>query len=484
MPERTGLEMCPPLPTLDPRHRAYLKTLAGLFDVDGAKGDEKVTEGQLVIFGAIVLRLNDRIQVICSTQYGKSLWVALACIVLSCVFGKTVVVVAPSKEKAKIIMRYYVDHLGDHPLFSSRLEKGSRLDRLRQEESKERIKLNNGGGIFVISTDEKNSRKSIEAAMGEGAEIVIGDEFCLVSDNTEATIYRMIAGKGPGACYVKIGNPFYAAPPNGHFLRSWLQAGRYLRIFIDWRTALAEGRYTGEFLAEARKKPMFDVLYGSLFPDLSVMGADGYMPLLTPEKVKFGVTPEIILAAMENAKARDGCLRVRPKLGCDIGAGGDPSVRVLRWGKMAAVTGTNENPDTMSNVPLIIADMGKYGVLAPDVNVDDIGVGRGVSDRLKELGHAVNAVSVGDPAAFDPDRFSNLRAELAWAMALWVAEDETRLDARDEWVQLTWLRYKTQSDRKVILEPKSEVRSRNGRSPDHADSLCLTFAESPFVGFV
>lgn len=424
-------------------------------------------------------------EIICSTQYGKSLWVALAALILTCVFGKVVVIVAPSKDKAKIIMRYYIEHLGDNPIFYTKLEKNSKLEKLRMEENKERIMLNNGGGIFVISTDEKNSKKSLEAAMGQGAEIVIGDEFCLVGDNTEATVYRMIAGKGPDACYIKIGNPFYSAPPNSHFLKTWLQPEKYHRIFIDYHQAIREGRYNEEFIAEARNKPLFDILYECLFPDLSVMDANGYRLLVLPTQIKFGVTPEIILQLMNKHREENGGkMKVRPKLGCDVGGGGDKNVRVLRWGKFAAVTGTNKSNDTMTNVTEIENDMIKFGILAEDVNIDDIGIGRGVSDRLKEKGHPVNAVNVGEPAVYAPESFANTKAELCWEARKWCLEEDTRLDKRDEWVQLTWLKYKTLSDRKVIMEPKTDLKARTGQSPDFAEAFYLTFAEQPFVGFV
>lgn len=477
--------MKPPLPRQSKTDRRFLLKLASFFRIDGDSGDKKVTIGQLLIFGAIILRRHNRVQIICSTQYGKSLWVALACIILTCIFGKVVVVVAPSKEKAKIIMRYYIEHLGDNPLFFTKLEKNSRLERLRQEENKERIMLNNGGGIFVVSTDEKNSKKSLEAAMGLGAEIVIGDEFCLVSDNTEATIFRMIAGKGPDACYIKIGNPFYSAPPNSHFLKTWLQVETYHRLFIDYIQALKEGRYQDDVINEAKSKPLFDILFECLFPDLSVMDKDGYRLLVLPEQVKFGVTPEILKAAIAKSKeGQGGTLKIRPKLGGDIGGGGDWNVFVVRWGKFAAVVAKNKSNDTMTNVSLVQELMETYSVAPEDVNLDDIGIGRGVSDRLKELGFAINPVNVGEPAIFAPESFANLKAELCWEARKWIMADDTRVDKRDEWVQLTWLKYKTLSDRKVKMEPKEDLKARTGSSPDFAEAFYLTFAESQFVGFV
>ena len=479
------MDMRPPLPYLHPAQIQLLLEYASWFTVENAPGDTKITEGQLHIFGGIILRQYNRIQIICSTQYGKSLWVALACLVLTCVLGKKVAVVAPSKEKAKIIMRYYTEHIGDNQTFYSKLDKNTRLEKLRMEENKERIMLNNGGGIFVISTDEKNSKKNLEAAMGQGAEIVIGDEYCLVGDNTEATIFRMIAGKGKDACYIKIGNPFYSAPPNSHFLRTWLQPDKYHRIFIDYHQAIKEMRYQEEFISEARNKPLFDILYECHFPDLSVMDKDGYRLLVLPDQIKFGMTPQLLKEIMQKHKAENGgVFKIRPKLGGDIGGGGDKNVFVVRFGKFACVVEENRSNDTMTNVTLVQELMAEWEILAEDVNLDDIGIGRGVSDRLKELGIAINPVNVGEPAVFAPESFANLKAELCWEARKWVMQEDSRLDKRDEWVQLTWLKYKTLSDRKVQMEQKKDLKERTGASPDFAESFYLTFAQQPFVGFV
>jgi len=392
--------------------------------------------------------------------------------------------VAPSADKAKLTMRYYIEHLGDDPIFHSQLEKSTRLERLRQEESKERIILRNGGGIFVLSAQQRNATKSIEAAMGEGADIVILDESCLVQDDTEATIFRMIAGKGPDAFYCKIGNPFYIDPPNSHFFNTWNDP-RYLKIFIDYAQGLKEGRYTEEFIDEARTKPLFDILFGCEFPSPDVMDEKGYRPLVLSDHLKYGVTPAIIKEAMQKAKllaAERGIPFIRPKLGGDIGGGGDLNVFTLRWHKMAAVVGTNQSKDTMINVSEAERFMEEYGVEAEDVNIDDIGIGRGVTDRLIEKGHAVNGVSVGEPS-FEPETYSNLKSELYWKLGLWMKDPDIRLDERPEWHQLTWIKYKVNSERQVKIEPKEDLKKRTKKSPDYAESLMLTFYEKSFLGF-
>src|SRR3990167_9019780 len=150
--------------------------LLKLFQIDGKPANELATAGEIEIFHAIVFRKWNRVQILCSTQYGKSLFVALACVIVACIQGEMVAVVASSNDKAKIIMRYFIDHLGDNPLFYTQLDKTSKLEKLRMEENKERIVLRNNGGIYVISSQAGNSQRGIEAAMGQGAKILICDE--------------------------------------------------------------------------------------------------------------------------------------------------------------------------------------------------------------------------------------------------------------------------------------------------------------------
>lgn len=439
--------------------------------------DKKITEGQKSIFFSIINNKYNRIQIICATQYGKSLIVAIACLVLTCILGKRVAVVAPSNEKARIIMRYYIEHLGDHELFYSQLEKDTKLERLRLELTQSRILLRNNGGIFIISTQERNSRKSIESAMGQGADIVIQDEACLISDRTEATIFRMISGKENGR-YVKIGNPFYVMPPYTHFKTSW-ENPNYHKIFIDYERGLAEGRYTKEFIEEARTKPLFDILYGSQFPEENIMDDRGYYPLVISSDIKFGVDRQTFKNYIKSdydekkKKFRNSLI-----IGCDIGGGGDYNTYIARYNKCACILGYNRSNDTMVNISELekIADEFKdLGFSWQYVNVDDIGIGRGVSDRLKEKGYYVNASNVG-LASFEKE-FGNLKAELCWKMRGWLKEEDTRLDKSDNWNQLLWLKYKVSSDKEIRIEPKDELKKRTGKSPDFAEGLMLTFFE-------
>jgi len=161
---------------MKPEQRNVCMKLLSLFKVGDKTADQVMTEGQIEIFYELIFRPHKRLQILCSTQYGKSFTVALACIIISCIQKEVVAVIAPTNEKAKIIMRYYIEHLGDSPIFAAQLEKDTKLERLRMEESKERIILRNGGGIYVLSVQAGNSQKGMEAAMGAGC-IVAGSKI-------------------------------------------------------------------------------------------------------------------------------------------------------------------------------------------------------------------------------------------------------------------------------------------------------------------
>lgn len=442
------------LPTIPKREKEICLHLLSLFNIEGKPASEVITGGQLVIFWLLIFRPSKRVQIISCTQYGKSLTVALACIIISCIQDEVVAVLAPTKEKAKEIVRYYIQHIGDNILFRAQLEKDTRLERLRQEESKERIILRNGGGIFVVSTNESDSKKKVEAAMGKGSRITILDEGGLISDETEATVYRMIAGKGSKAFYCKIGNPFYL----NHFEKSW-KDDRYTKVFIDYELALKEGRYTEDFIEEARLKPLFDVLYECKFPDRDEIDAMGYRYLFSEELLE--------AAYIDSPEFEEG----KKRLGADIGRGGDESSFVVRFDDWAQVESENKSRDTMTQVNEI------ERISGDDICIDDIGVGSGVTDRCLEKGLNVRGVRVGESAT-NPDRYANIRAENAFLLREWLVRGG-KLVRHPNWAQMLEIKYKENSSGKIQLEPKEQMKARGFKSPNTFDALCLTFTEMP-----
>lgn len=432
--------------------------LLSFFKIEGKSANEVVTQGQLEIFHALVFRDANRLQIICPTQYGKSLIVAIACVVITCIQKKIVAIVAPSNDKAKIIMRYYIEHLGDSPNFYKCLEKDTKLERLRMEENKERIMLNNGGGIFVISAQAHNSQKGIEAAMGTGADIVIGDESSLTPDAIEATVFRMIAGRKDGF-YCKIGNPFY----RNHFLTSWRDES-YKKVFINYETGLQEGRYTNQFIEEAKTKPHFNVLFGCEFPPEDMIDDKGYMSMFSEDEVKNA--QKVVIPFGE-------C-----RLGIDVAeSGGDWNVFVLKYPNYASVALKYQGANTMDIVGRAILIATEYGVQDRNIFVDEIGVGKGVVDRFHEQKWRVHGVKNSEEPD-DKTQFTNKRAEHYWRLKV-ALRNGMYLEPHKDWSQLLNIKYKAKdSSGQMMIMPKDEMRKHGWRSPDALDALVMTYART------
>jgi hypothetical protein len=424
------------------------------------------------LFQTILTRSHPRNNIIAPTQDGKSLTIGSATTLVAATQPERFTILAPNEKKADIIMSYVRDFATQHPIISSQLEldKSDTLDRLKRERSKRHITFKRGGGIQTLTLDARNSKASIEAAMGFGSKNIIEDESGLIADPLHSTVMRMMGGYDYAQSFLlKIGNPFY---PN-HFKRSAYNPN-YNRFHLTYEDSLRDRAagyhgYDPRFIEEMRDEAFFDVFYECEFPDEGTIDADGYRQLITSKEIKQGTVDRSLV------KKGD-------KLGCDIGGGGDPNVFVIRTPAFAFVESENRSKDTMVNVSEVERIVEKYDLDYEDVNIDDIGIGRGVSDRLKEKGHAVNGVSVGT-ASTNPGKFSNLKAELYWDARTKALEPEFIFEEHTQWQQLTWIKYKVNSDKQIKMEDKASLKKRTGKSPDHAEAYMLTLWEPPFIGF-
>lgn len=418
----------------------------------------RLSDSQATLASLIVFRCKKRVHVIAPTQYGKSSTVAVACLFSAVIYGEPWIICAPSQNKADIIMQHVIDHLDDNPLFQEMLELdyGDTVERLKSKKSKKHLTFKNGASIRTLTLDAKNGKRSIEAAMGSGGKNIILDESALIDDKLHATVVRMLGGYGDEGFLLEIGNPFY----RNHFFKDSLNE-RYEHFFIDYKKALEEGRFTEEFIEEMRDKPFFDVFYECKFPDEEAIDADGYRQLLT-------------YAEVENAQVETGKHTGTLRLGEDVGGGGDRNVYVIRSDNYAEIESENQSNDTMTNVAETERIQEQNDIKDREVYIDDIGVGRGVTDRLKEKRKKVNAVTAGGKAV--SDEFTNIKAENYWALREWVKKGG-KLRKSPHWQELTWIKYKVDSAKKIKIEPKDKLKKRTGKSPDHAEALMLTFTQ-------
>lgn len=169
-------------------------------------------------------------------------------------------------------------------------------------------------------------------------------------------------------------------------------------------------------------------------------------------------------------------------LGVDVGAGTDKSTVCHRQGNVFRIIRRDQNPDTMVTCGNVIRDLRRTNT--SKAKVDDIGIGRGVVDRGKELKRTKKitqsfvGVNVGGKST-DSSEYTNLRAQAWWAVRERFERGDIDIDSRDDELaaQLADVRLKPRSDGRIQIESKEDMKKRGRSSPDDADALMLSTVE-------
>jgi hypothetical protein len=112
----------------------------------------------------------------------------------------------------------------------------------------------------------------------------------------------------------------------------------------------------------------------------------------------------------------------------------------------------------------------------PDlVYVDGVGVGGGVVDRLRQLGHDIIEVNAGSAPEHDnKDTHYNKRAEMWDRMRQWLDTGDIP-DDRGLRDSLIGIEYGYDMRMRIQLEKKEDMKKRGLGSPDEGDALAMTF---------
>jgi hypothetical protein len=166
----------------------------------------------------------------------------------------------------------------------------------------------------------------------------------------------------------------------------------------------------------------------------------------------------------------------RIALGVDCARfGADASALAVWHGKRLEDVQTRRGLDTMEVAAWIASEINRREPAR--VMVDEIGIGSGVVDRLKQLGHhCVEGVNVGS-AATRPDLYANRRAEVFWRFREALEKGEVALPNDERLLaELSAMRFEYSASGKIKIEEKAETRKRVGRSPDRCDAAVLGFS--------
>jgi phage terminase large subunit len=165
--------------------------------------------------------------------------------------------------------------------------------------------------------------------------------------------------------------------------------------------------------------------------------------------------------------------------GLDVARFGDDSTALAKRKGNVQLEPTREwyGLDTMQTAGIIKLEYDGAKEKPSVINVDVIGIGSGVVDRLNELGLPVKGVNVAESASAC-EQYNRLRDELWFLGREWLEARDCRLADDDELIgELVTPKFQILSSGKIKVESKDELKKRGVASPNRADAWLLTFAE-------
>jgi hypothetical protein len=165
-------------------------------------------------------------------------------------------------------------------------------------------------------------------------------------------------------------------------------------------------------------------------------------------------------------------------IGADIARfGSDKTVFAWRKGKALMELKDYNHMDTMATSQVLNTYMGMHPAAA--CNIDEIGVGAGVTDRVKQLNpmKLVQGINVGN-TAHNSEMFINTRAEAYWALRERFITGDIAIPNDEQLMsELANIKYKFTPKGQIQIESKEDMKKRGLHSPDRADSVMLAFMQ-------
>lgn len=190
----------------------------------------------------------------------------------------------------------------------------------------------------------------------------------------------------------------------------------------------------------------------------------------------------VVAAARSNNMPEHEYIYMPCHVGVDVARfGDDETVISVRQGRKHVSMKTYRGLDNMqvgAEAARIFREYQSEGRPMGAIFVDGIGLGAGVVDYLTSLNYPVIDVHVGKPAE-EKDLFYNKRVEMWWRLKEWLEAGADIIDDPDLAEQLTAIEYEMMPRTEQLkLESKDDLKSRGLASPDRAESIALTLAET------
>ena len=168
----------------------------------------------------------------------------------------------------------------------------------------------------------------------------------------------------------------------------------------------------------------------------------------------------------------------KPVTGVDIARfGNDKTVIVIRDGTRIIYIEEIRKSDLVNTTGRVVVAAQKHNVR--NIIIDEVGVGAGVLDTLKE-DRRFNAKGLnGGNRADNPEKYLNTRAQIFDGLRQRFADGDVSIPNDPELIsQLASLTYRYNARGQFQLESKDQIRSHGRQSPDKADALAYAFAET------
>ena len=170
-----------------------------------------------------------------------------------------------------------------------------------------------------------------------------------------------------------------------------------------------------------------------------------------------------------------------PVMGLDVARfGDDQTVAIVRRGNSVVELVSHRKSDLMHTTGKTLEIARNHN--ANTINVDEVGLGSAVVDRIQELSRAneitgIKAVGVnGGNKAQDTEKFFNLRTQMFDGLRQRFADGEISIPNDPELIsQLASITYVYNSRGQLQIESKQQIRDSGRQSPDKADALALAF---------
>ncbi len=186
--------------------------------------------------------------------------------------------------------------------------------------------------------------------------------------------------------------------------------------------------------------------------------ANAYEQILIPERLRIG---RRIIGCDPAHQGKDTTVLIHRKL--------QTAFRLQRWARL-------DSMQLVHKLKMEIDRASDEDGVPPVVNLD-YAHGTGPIERLRELNYQANLIHFnGKP--HDPLKYRNKRAEMYGEMAEAMAEAAHYRIPPDAALksQLSAIMIERDSDGRLKLAEKGEIKKAVGRSPDEADALALTYA--------